>query len=106
MAQSKSGEAHGLSWLWHRHKYRQNLHLRSLLKFSASANGCFGLVADICFEIIGHLASNRFFGFSTDGADDRLAGIAAKVTGGRRAHARNWNPDYRRHRCDLVLGHR
>jgi hypothetical protein len=46
------------------------------------------------------------YAFSTDGADGRLAHIAAKMTGGRCAHARNWNPDYRRHRCDLVLGHR
>jgi hypothetical protein len=26
------------------------------------------------------------------------------MTGGRRAHARNWNPDYRRRRGDLVWG--
>ena len=41
-------------------------------------------------------------GFPTDGAGDRLANIAAKIIGGRRAHTRNRNPDYRRHRCDLV----
>ena len=45
-------------------------------------------------------------GFPTDGADGRLTHIVAKIIGDCRAHARNRNPDYRRHRCDLVLGHR
>lgn len=31
--------------------------------------------------------------------------IAAEI-GGRRAYINNRNSDYRRHRCDLVLGHR
>jgi hypothetical protein len=42
-------------------------------------------------------------GFPIDGADGRLTHIVAKIIGDCRAHARNRNPDYRRHRCDLVL---